>query len=185
MLGFFELFSKEQLSVTAFRGVSLMPQLKTAKPAGPRSTVPYFICFKGICFKCNTVTIDNLLASSLRDRVLGFRSKWLGISCQTVLFPAKVNQHNEPRLKLCKSHWHDLYVTLKWNDTTCMLLVSLMPPSTAVLLLSHNGPPPMSTLVPTCIWCCCSSCTRNLRETCSASLYQQLAQCNTNILLRT
>ena len=26
-----------------------MPQLKTAKPAGPRSTVPYFTCFKG-CF---------------------------------------------------------------------------------------------------------------------------------------
>ena len=34
-LGFFEFFVKEQLSVTASRGVSLMPQLKTAKPAGP------------------------------------------------------------------------------------------------------------------------------------------------------
>ena len=34
-LGFFELFGKKQLSVTASRGVSLMPKLKTAKPAGP------------------------------------------------------------------------------------------------------------------------------------------------------
>ena len=34
-LGFFEFFGKKQLSVTASRGVSLMPKLKMAKPAGP------------------------------------------------------------------------------------------------------------------------------------------------------
>ena len=35
MLGFFNFFGKDQLSVIDFRGVSLMPQLKTTKPAGP------------------------------------------------------------------------------------------------------------------------------------------------------
>ena len=55
MLSFFNYVGKEQLSVTASGGISLMPQLKTAKPAGPRSTVTDFTCFKGIvCFKCNT-----------------------------------------------------------------------------------------------------------------------------------
>ena len=33
----------------------------------------------------------------------------------SVLFPPKVNQHNEPRSKLSKSHWQDLYVPL--NET--------------------------------------------------------------------
>ena len=118
MLGFFEFFGKEQLSVTASRGVSLMPQLKTAKPAGPQSTVPYFTCFKGIvCFKCNTysyqlgirskhleISCQTVLFLPKVNRVLGIKSKQLEISCQTVLFLPKVNQHNEPRSKLSKSH---------------------------------------------------------------------------------
>ena len=37
-----------------------MPQLKTAKLAGPQSTVPYFTCFKG-CFCYLTYTYSLLL----------------------------------------------------------------------------------------------------------------------------
>ena len=158
MLGFFNFFGKEQLSVIGSRGVSLMPQLKTIKPAGPWSTVPYFTCFKGIiCFKCNTYSYQLIF---------------------TRIFLKGQGQSS-------KSHWHYLYVTLKWNVTTCMLLVSLLPPSTAVVSLIHNGPSLMSTLVSACRWHHSYSCTGSLRETCSASLYHQLAQCNTNILLRT
>ena len=65
-----------------------------------------------------------------------------------------------------------------------MLLESLLPPSTAVLLLIRNRPSPMSTLVPACRRCRCCSYAGSLRETCSTSLYQQLAQWNSNILLR-
>ena len=55
MLGFFNCFGKETLSVIDSRGVSLMPQLITTKLAGPRSTVPYLTCFEGIvCFTCIT-----------------------------------------------------------------------------------------------------------------------------------
>ena len=41
-LGFFNVLARKQLSVMDSRGVSLMPQLKTTKPAGPQSTVSYF-----------------------------------------------------------------------------------------------------------------------------------------------
>ena len=34
-LGFFNALARKQLSVIDSRGVSLMPQLKTTKPAGP------------------------------------------------------------------------------------------------------------------------------------------------------
>ena len=65
-LGFFNFFGKEQLSVIDSRGVSLMPQLKTTEPAGPRSIVPYFTCFKGIvCFKCNTYSYQLIFARIL------------------------------------------------------------------------------------------------------------------------
>ena len=43
-----------------------MPQLKTAKPAGPRSTVPYFTCL-GLALLVRA----KFTHSSLRDRVLG------------------------------------------------------------------------------------------------------------------
>ena len=70
-----------------------MPQLKTANPAGPQSTVPYFTYFKGIiCFGYDTLIFTHVLL------------KWLEIFHQTVLFPPKVNQHNEPRSKLSKSY---------------------------------------------------------------------------------
>ena len=62
---------------------------------GPWSTVPYFT--KGYSF----AWFDwYLLVSSLRDRILGIRSKRLEISCKTVLFPPKVNQCYEPRSRL-------------------------------------------------------------------------------------
>ena len=50
--------------------------------------------------------------------------------------------------------------------------------------LTRNGPPPMSTLVSARRRLHSSSCTGSLRGSCPASLYQQLAQCNTDILLR-
>ena len=73
-------FGKEQLSVTASRGVSLMPQLKTAKPAGARSTVPFFTCL-GFAL----IVWPIFTCSSLRDRVLGqlVYSAW---SCRTLCF---------------------------------------------------------------------------------------------------
>ena len=177
---FLLVFGKEQLSVTTSRGVSLIPQLKTTKPAGPWSTVPYFTCFKG-CFN----DIIFLPASSLSNRVLGFKSKWLEISRQLcfshqrstntmtqgqsslratdTIYTVPLNETIQPVWSLCHCYHHPL------------LYFSLI----------RNGPPPMSTLVPARRWHHCSSCTGSLRGTCPASLYQQLAQCNTNILLRT
>ena len=179
-LGFFEFFGKEQLSVTASRGVSLMPQLKTTKPAGPQSTVPYFTCFKGIvCFKCDIY----LHPPS--------GTKFWALDLSGLRFPAK----------LCFSHQRSTYTMnqdqsslgatdmiymLPLNETI-QLVCSLCHWSHHPLLyfsLIHNGPPPMSTLVPTWRRHCCSSCTGSLRGTCLTSLYQQLAQWNTNILLR-
>ena len=46
MLGFFNFFGKDQLFVTASRGVSLMPQLKTAKPAGPKAQCPTLLALR-------------------------------------------------------------------------------------------------------------------------------------------
>ena len=171
---FLWVFGKEQLSVTASRGVSLMPQLKTTEPAGPQSTVPYFTCFKG-CF--NDIIL--LPASSLRDWVLGFKSKWLEISCQR-----STNTMNQGQSSLRATdmiYIFPLYETIQhvWSLCHCYHHPLLY------FLLICNGPPLMSTLVPARRWCCCSSCTGSLRGTCPASLYQQLAQCNTNILLRT
>ena len=74
---------KEQPSVTASRGVSLMPQLKTAKPAGPRSTVPYFTCL-GFAL----VVWPIFTRSSLRDWVLGIYSNRLELAALCA-FPAK------------------------------------------------------------------------------------------------
>ena len=73
-------FGKEQPSITASRGVSLMPQLKTAKPAGPPSTVPYFTCL-GLAL----IIWPIFTCSSLRDRVLGHLvySAW---TCHTLCF---------------------------------------------------------------------------------------------------
>ena len=50
MLGFFEPLARSSRPSLPFRGVSLIPQLKTAKPAGPRSTVPYFTCLGFCCY---------------------------------------------------------------------------------------------------------------------------------------
>ena len=107
---FLWVFGKEQPSVTASRGVSLIPQLKTTKPAGPQSTVPYFICFKG-CFNFWHI-FTRLLLKGLSFGAISLSGLNLPHS---VLFPPKVNQHNEPRSKLSKSHWKDLYVPL--NET--------------------------------------------------------------------
>ena len=92
---FFERFGKEQLSVINSRGVSLIPQLMITMTTGPQSTVSYFT--KGYSF----AWFDwYLLASSLRDQVLGIRSKLLEISREIVLFPPRVNQCYEPRSRL-------------------------------------------------------------------------------------
>ena len=141
---FLWVFGKEQASVTASRGVSLMPQLKTAKPAGPWSTVPYFTCFKVALIIWPIFTRLLLKGPSFGAISL------IGLNLpHSVLFPPKVNQHNEPRSKLFKSHWQDLYVPFKWNDTTCVLsLCHWSHRPLLYFLLIHNGPPPMSTLVP-------------------------------------
>ena len=57
-----------------------------------------------------------LPASSWRDQVLGIKSKWLEISCQTMLFLPKVNQHNEPRSKL-SVRANDMIYMLPLNET--------------------------------------------------------------------
>ena len=164
-----------QLSLTVIdsRGVSLMPQLKTTKPAGPQSRVPYFTCFKGIvCFELHTFTNWYLPTSSLRDRVLGIRSKQLEISCQTVLFQPKVNQNKEPRSKLLRAT--DTILIIPFNETiqpVCSLCHCCDRP--LLYSLWSNGPP--HNCVHTCSacrWHHCCSCTGSLRETYSASLYQ-------------
>ena len=87
-----------------------MPQLKTAKPARPWSIVPYFTCFKG-CFNCWHIYTRLLLKGPSFGAI-----SLSGLNLpHSVLFPPKVNQHNEPRSKLSKSHWQDLYVPL--NET--------------------------------------------------------------------
>ena len=127
---FLWVFGKEQQSVTASRGVSLMPQLKTAKPAGPWSTVSYFTCFKVALITWPIFTHLLLKGPSFGAISL----KGLNLS-HSVLFLPKVNQHNEPRSRLSKSHWQDLYIPFKWKRyNLCDVLVSLMPPSPAVLL---------------------------------------------------
>ena len=77
---FLWVFGKEQPSITASRGVSLMPQLKTAKLAGPRSTGPCFTCL-GFAF----IIWPIFTRSSLRDRVWDIKSNRLW-TCRTLCF---------------------------------------------------------------------------------------------------
>ena len=61
-----------------------MPQLETAKPAGPRSTVPYFTCFKG-CFNYLTYFYSLLLKGPSFGAISLIRLE-LALLCA---FPAK------------------------------------------------------------------------------------------------
>ena len=76
-----------------------MPQLKTAKPARPRSAVPYFTCFKVALIILPIFT--RLLLKGLSFGAISLNGLHLPHS---VLFLPKVNQHNEPRSQLSKSH---------------------------------------------------------------------------------
>ena len=146
---FLWVFGKEQLSVTASRGLSLMPQLKTAKPAGPQSTVPYFTCFKG-CFN----DIIYLPASSLRDQVLGIRSKRLEISCQLLFLPRSTNTMSQGQSSLRAT---DTIYMIPLNETIQPVwsLCHCYHRPLLYFSLIHNEPPPMSTLVPAWRWSCC------------------------------
>ena len=178
---FLWVFGKEQLSVTASRGVSLMPQLKTAKPAGPQSTVPYFTCFKVALivwpiFTCLLLKGPSFGAISLNGLNLP----------HSVLFPPMVTQHNEPRSKLSKSHWNNLCVP--FNETlqpVCCPCVTeaTIPCCTShwsamdLLRWAHLFPHEDDVTIETVlgVW----------EGPALPVLYQQLAQWNTNILLRT
>ena len=178
---FLWVFGKEQPSVTASRGVSLMPQLKTAKPAGPRSTVPYFTCFKVALIIWPIFTRLLLKGPSFGAISLS------GLNLpHSVFFPPKVNQHNEPRSKLSKSHWQDLYVpfnetiqpvccpcvteatvpccTSRWSTMDLLQWAHLFPHEDDITIEALLG-----------VW----------EGPALPVLYQQLAQGNTNILLRT
>ena len=152
--------------------VSLMPQQRdNFELIGPLSTVPYFTWIKGISYLNAAPTVLlYFLVSSLRDQVL------MGLDLDgwyflpTVLFWLKVNQHNEPRLKL-----------LRATDTIKILpLIETIQPECSLchwchhpllyFSLNHNGPPPMSTLVSAWRRHRSYSCARSLRGACPASL---------------
>ena len=179
-LGFFEPLARSSRLSLPSRRVSLMPHLKTAKPAGPRSTVPYFTCFEG-CF--NYLTYFYLFL--LKGPSLGHLVYPALNLPHSVLFPPKINQHNEPRSRLSESHWHDLYVPFngKIQPVCCPCVTyATVPCCTSrwsamdLLRWAHLFPHEDDVAV----WLCWES-ERDLPRQHSN---QQLAQWNTNILLR-